>query len=168
MTKLAALGLLNPGLAYALGLLGLASITASMSVLLWATEPLLTMLLAVLVLRERIATATGVAVAAALARVLLVVYAPGASGAVAGVAFAVAAVMACALYAVLTRRLLLDDSSLVVVLVQQIPHWASPPSSRSSPRLSAPLTSACPMTPRRGHWLRRPGSSTTAAHSRSS
>ena len=57
MVMLAVLGVLNPGLAYALGLLGLVSITASMSVLLWATEPILIMLLAVLVLRERIALA---------------------------------------------------------------------------------------------------------------
>lgn len=33
--RLTAFGVLNPGLAYALGLLGLASISASMSVLLW-------------------------------------------------------------------------------------------------------------------------------------
>jgi drug/metabolite transporter (DMT)-like permease len=63
--KLTPLGILNPGLAYALGLLGLVTISASMSVLLWATEPVLIMVLAVLVLRERIATATAVAVAAA-------------------------------------------------------------------------------------------------------
>ena len=33
------LGILNPGIAYALGLLGLATITASLSVLLWVLEP---------------------------------------------------------------------------------------------------------------------------------
>lgn len=120
MVMLAFLGVLNPGLAYALGLLGLVSITASMSVLLWATEPILIMLLAVLVLRERVALATTAAVATALVGVLLVIYRPGASGDAMGVALTVAAVSACALYAVLTRRLLLDDSSLAVVLVQQV------------------------------------------------
>ncbi len=120
MAKLAVLGILNPGLAYALGLLGLVSITASMSVLLWATEPILIMLLAVLVLRERIAPATAVAVAAAMVGVVLVIYRPGASGDAVGVALTVSAVAACALYAVLTRRLLLDDSSLAVVVVQQV------------------------------------------------
>ncbi|TGN63370.1 DMT family transporter [Nocardioides eburneiflavus] len=120
MVTLALLGVLNPGLAYALGLLGLVSITASMSVLLWATEPILIMLLAVLVLRERIALATTAAVATALVGVLLVIYRPRASGDVMGVALTVAAVSACAFYAVLTRRLLLDDSSLAVVLVQQV------------------------------------------------
>ncbi len=119
MVKLGILGILNPGLAYALGLLGLVSVTASMSVLLWGTEPILIMLLAVLVLRERIALATAVAVAAAMVGVLLVIYRPGASGDAIGVAFTLAAVACCAFYAVLTRRLLLDDSSLAVVLVQQ-------------------------------------------------
>src|SRR5947207_527264 len=38
------LGILNPGLAYALSLLGLALITASLSVLLWAVEPILILL----------------------------------------------------------------------------------------------------------------------------
>jgi len=120
MARLAALGLLNPGLAYALGLLGLVSITASMSVLLWATEPILIMLLAVFVLRERVALATGAAVAVAMVGVVLVIYRPGASGDALGVALTVAAVGACAFYSVLTRKLLLDDSSLAVVLVQQL------------------------------------------------
>ena len=120
MGKLAVLGILNPGLAYALGLLGLMSITASMSVLLWATEPILIMLLAVLVLQERIRPATAMAVAAAMVGVVLVIYRPGASGDATGVGFTVAAVVCCAFYAVLTRRLLLDDSSLAVVLVQQV------------------------------------------------
>jgi probable blue pigment (indigoidine) exporter len=119
MVKLAVLGLLNPGLAYALGLLGLVRITASMSVMLWATEPILIIVFAVLFLRERIALATATAVAAAMVGVLLVIYRPGASGDAAGVALTVAAVGCCAFYAVLTRRLLLDDSSLAVVLVQQ-------------------------------------------------
>src|SRR5688500_19046114 len=61
LRQLAALGVLNPGVAYALGLLGLATTSASMSVLLWDTEPVLIMLLAVLLLRERVASATIVA-----------------------------------------------------------------------------------------------------------
>jgi drug/metabolite transporter (DMT)-like permease len=119
LLKLAGLGVLNPGLAYALGLLGLASISASMSVLLWATEPILIVVLAVLVLRERVAAATIAAIAAALFGVVLVIYRPGAAGEAIGVTLTVGAVTACACYTVLTRRWLLDDSSLVVVLVQQ-------------------------------------------------
>jgi probable blue pigment (indigoidine) exporter len=118
--RLAALGILNPGFAYALGLLGLVTIDASMSVLLWATEPILIMLLAVLLLRERVAAATIVAVAVALIGVLLVLYRPGASGDAIGMALTIGAVTACAFYTVLTRRLLLDDSSLAVVLLQQL------------------------------------------------
>ncbi len=120
LAKLALLGLLNPGLAYALGLLGLVTITASLSVLLWATEPVLIMLLAVLVLRERIAAATVMAVAVALFGVVLVLYRPGASGDALGIGLTVGAVSACAFYAVLTRRLLLDDSTIEVALVQQL------------------------------------------------
>ncbi len=117
--RLALLGVLNPGLAYALGLFGLVTITASLSVLLWATEPVLVMLLAALLLRERIAAATMIGVAIALVGVLLILYRPGASGDGIGIGLTVGAVSACAFYTVLTRRLLLDDGSLEVVLVQQ-------------------------------------------------
>ena len=119
LAELALLGILNPGIAYALALLGLVTISASLSVLLWATEPVLIMLLAVLLLCERVAAATLVGVAVALVGVLLVLYRPGAAGSAQGIGLTLGAVAACALYAVLTRRLLLDDSSLTVVLVQQ-------------------------------------------------
>ncbi len=118
--RLAALGILNPGCAYALGLLGLVTIDASMSVLLWATEPILIMLLAVLLLRERVAAATIGAVAVTSIGVLLVLYRPGASGNAIGIVLTIGAVTARAFYTVLTRRLLLDDSSLAVALVQQL------------------------------------------------
>lgn len=117
---LAALGVLNPGLAYALGLLGLTSISASMSVLLWAAEPVLILLLAAAMLREHIPAALAAALGAAVVGVLLVVYQPGTAGDASGVALTVSAVGACALYTVLTRRLLLDDASLPLVLAQQV------------------------------------------------
>ena len=119
LVTLALLGVLNPGMAYALGLLGLVTVTASMSVLLWATEPVLIIVVSVLFLRERVAAATVAAVAAALVGVLLVVYQPGASGDARGIVLTVGAVTACATYTVVTRRLLLDDSSLTVVFLQQ-------------------------------------------------
>ena len=118
--RLAALGVLNPGLAYALGLLGLTSISASMSVLLWAAEPVLILLLAAALLREHIPAALAAALGTAVVGVLLVVYQPGTAGDAAGVALTVSAVGACALYTVLTRRLLLDDESLPLVLAQQV------------------------------------------------
>ncbi len=119
MRRLSALGVLNPGIAYALGLVGLTSITASMYVLLWATEPVLILLLAALVLREQIPAALAAAVAVAVLGVLLVVYQPGAAGAAAGITLTLVSVGFCALYTVLTRRMMLDDSSLTVVLLQQ-------------------------------------------------
>ena len=120
LAKLAWLGVLNPGLAYALGLLGLVRVSASMSVLIWATEPVLIIVFAVLLLRERIAAATTVGVAVALVGVVLVIYRPGVTGDARGIALTVGAVTACATYTILTRRLLLDDSSLTVVLSQQL------------------------------------------------
>jgi probable blue pigment (indigoidine) exporter len=117
--RLAALGVLNPGIAYALGLVGLTTITASMSVLLWALEPVAIMLLAAVVLREHIPPALAAAVAVAITGVLLVVYQPGATGEAVGITLTVVSIGFCALYSVLTRRLLLDDSALSVVLAQQ-------------------------------------------------
>jgi probable blue pigment (indigoidine) exporter len=117
--RLAALGVLNPGIAYALGLIGLTTITASMSVLLWALEPVVILLLAAPVLRERIPPALAVTIAVAISGVLLVVYQPGASGNAVGITLTLVSIGFCALYTVLTRRLMLDDSSLSVVLAQQ-------------------------------------------------
>ena len=118
--RLAALGVLNPGIAYALGLIGLTTITASMSVLLWALEPVVILLLAALVLRERIPPALAVTVAVAICGALLVVYQPGVSGKAVGITLTLVSIGFCALYTVLTRRLMLDDSSLTVVLAQQL------------------------------------------------
>jgi probable blue pigment (indigoidine) exporter len=117
--RLAALGVLNPGLAYALGLLGLASITASMSVLLWAAEPVLIVVFAVVLLREHVPAQLVTTLAVAVLGVLLVVYQPGASGDALGVVLTLVAVGCCALYTVATRQLLLDDESLPIVLAQQ-------------------------------------------------
>lgn len=118
--RLAALGVLNPGIAYALGLVGLTTITASMSVLLWALEPVAIMLLAALVLREHIPLPLAAAVGVAIAGVLLVVYQPGANGDAVGITLTVVSIGFCALYSVLTRRMLLDDSALTVVFAQQV------------------------------------------------
>ena len=119
LRRLAALGVLNPGLAYALGLLGLTTITASMSVLIWATEPVLIVLLAAIVLREHVSAGMQAALAMAVLGVLLVVYEAGAGGAVSGGLLTSAAVGACAIYTVAARRLLVDDTSLVAAAVQQ-------------------------------------------------
>ena len=104
--RLATLGVLNPGIAYALGLLGLTTIAASMSVLLWALEPVAILLLAALVLRERIPPALAVTVAVAMSGALLVVYQPGATGDAVGVTLTVVSIGFCALYTVLTLSLI--------------------------------------------------------------
>jgi probable blue pigment (indigoidine) exporter len=115
------LGLLNPGLAYALSLIGLAEITASTSVLLWATEPLFILALAAIVLGERIGIAILAPSAVAIAGLGLVVLDPAAGGSTLGIVLTVAGVVVCAVYTVATRKLLLgSDSTFGVVLTQQL------------------------------------------------
>ena len=117
--RLGLLGLLNPGLSYALSLAGLARITASTSVLLWAIEPLLILAIAYVVLKDRVSPRMGTCAAIALAGVVLVVFQPGARASATGIALTVAGVAACAAYTVMSSKLLIDASSLTVVLMQQ-------------------------------------------------
>jgi probable blue pigment (indigoidine) exporter len=107
---LARLGLLNPGLAYALSLTGLTGITASLAVLLWATEPIFILVLAALVLGDRIGRVIVVASATAIAGLVLVVAEPTTSGSAVGVALSVAGV-------VLAQQLHALAFSLVVVVL---------------------------------------------------
>lgn len=114
------LGLLNPGLAYALSLLGLVHITASLSVVLWAAEPLLIMVLAALVLRERIGSTFVLLSIVAAAGMVLVILRPDSAGSFVGVALTMAGVTCCAIYTVVARRWIgTMDSTLHVVLAQQ-------------------------------------------------
>ena len=114
MRRLSALGVLNPGLAYALSLAGLARVDASVSVLLWALEPVLILGIALVVLRERVPRPVALCAGAALAGVVLVVFQPGHASAV-GVTLTIAGVAACAVYTVLSSR-----------------SWPRQPQSRSS------------------------------------
>jgi probable blue pigment (indigoidine) exporter len=115
------LGLLNPGLAYALGLIGLMTISASVSVLLWALEPLMILLLAGLFLRERITPMLIAMSVLAAGGVFLVVYDPtSVGGQVLGVALTLAGIVCCAAYTVITRRFIPDArETSQVVLAQQ-------------------------------------------------
>jgi len=118
---LSRLGLLNPGIAYALSLVGLTTISASLAVLLWALEPVLIVLLAAAVLGERLGRTILMASAAAITGLILVVAEPSMRGSAVGIGLTVAGVVACAAYTVLTRRFLLGtDSTLGVVLGQQL------------------------------------------------
>ncbi len=119
LRRLGALGVLNPGLAYALNLLGLVRITASLSVLLWTLEPLLILVLARLVLGDRVTRAVVAAVALALGGVVLVVFHNGSGGTGVGVALTLAGVLACAVYTVTCRKLLAEDGVLTIVGIQQ-------------------------------------------------
>jgi probable blue pigment (indigoidine) exporter len=115
------LGILNPGLAYALSLIGLALITASLSVLLWAAEPVLILLAAAAFLGERIERALVLLSAAALAGLVVVVYDPAAGGAVPGIVLSLAGIGCCVLYTIATRHWLPElPSTLGVVVAQEV------------------------------------------------
>jgi len=119
--RLGALGLLNPGLAYALGLVALTHISASVAVVIWATEPALVALLATVVLGERLGRAAIVLTAVAIGGILVLAgdMGPGTTGL--GVALMAVAVLCCAIYTVATRRWLPDTrETLSVVIGQQV------------------------------------------------
>jgi len=117
------LGLLNPGLAYALSLVGLTQISASLSVLIWASEPVLILLLAAAVLGERPGPALLALSGVAVGGLALVTYDPAATGGLVGITLTVAGIVACAIYTVVTRRWLPGaPSTLGVVVAQQ--SWA--------------------------------------------
>lgn len=115
------LGILNPGLAYALGLLGLVHITASLAVLLWALEPVLILFLARLVLGEAIGARLAGLSAIAVAGMLLVLNAAESDGSWLGVGLTVAGIACCAVYTVVTRRWIpATDATASVVAAQQV------------------------------------------------
>jgi drug/metabolite transporter (DMT)-like permease len=119
--ELGRLGLLNPGLAYAFTLVGLLTITASLSVLLGALEPFLIAALGAIVLRERVSGRLVVAFVVALIAISVVVAAPAPTpGRWIGVGLTLAGIACCALYTVLTRRLIGDAPDTTrVVFTQQ-------------------------------------------------
>jgi drug/metabolite transporter (DMT)-like permease len=117
--KDALLGLLNPGLSYMLGLAALAHISASLSVLLWATEPLMIVALAWLFLGERNRRVLAPVVVASFG-VFLVSVVPGSVGTTRAVLLSLAGVAACAIYTAVSRKLGLADSTAAVIATQQV------------------------------------------------
>jgi probable blue pigment (indigoidine) exporter len=115
------LGLLNPGTAYALSLIGLVTITASLSVLLWALEPLMILFLAAIFLRERITPGLVALSLVAVGGMVAVVYEPSiGSSQLVGVALTLAGIACCAVYTVITRRFIPEArETSQVVLAQQ-------------------------------------------------
>jgi drug/metabolite transporter (DMT)-like permease len=117
------LGLLNPGIAYALSLIGLTTITASLSVLLWALEPLLILFLAAWFLRERITPTFVVLSLVAFGGMGVVVFDPaGGTNALIGVALTLAGIVCCAVYSVATRRFIPDAKETSQVVLSQQAH----------------------------------------------
>ena len=117
------LGLLNPGIAYALSLVGLTTITASLSVLLWALEPLMILFLAAWFLHERITPAFIALSLVAFVSMAVVVFDPSAGvGAMTGVALTLAGIACCAVYSVATRRFIPDAKETSQVALSQQAH----------------------------------------------
>jgi len=116
------LGILNPGLAYALTLIGLVTISASVSVLIGVLEPIMILALAAVFLHERITPALVILSAIAVAGMIMVVYDPSSEGQAIGVAFALAGVGCCAIYTVATRRLLPEAAETGQVVFAQQAH----------------------------------------------
>ena len=132
-----ALGVLNPGIAYTFSLLGLSRISASVTSLLWATEPFLITFLAAVVLREKVTRPVIAVIGLGFAGVVLVSGLLSASGLgqtdMVGTIYLFLAVLICAFYTVLSRWLGGSVDALALVTVQQTAGlgWDDP--SRVSP-----------------------------------
>lgn len=117
------LGVLNPGMAYTLSMLGLTMTTASVATLLWAAEPAMIVVAAWLLLREAVTLRFLAATLVAMGGVVLV---SGIADAVAftsdgafGVLLILGGVACCALYTVLSRRIAAEIDPLPTVALQQ-------------------------------------------------
>ena len=118
--KVALLGVLNPGIAYALGLSGLARIPASISVVLWAVEPLMVTLMALIFIRSSVGGGIIAAVFVATIGVLFIIGRPSGHSESAGIALTLGAVLACAAYSIILSLMKVKDESLRIVVVQQL------------------------------------------------
>jgi drug/metabolite transporter (DMT)-like permease len=109
------LGALVPGLAFLFGDLGLARTSASSGSLLLAAEPLLSVLLALAVLRERLSGRAAVALVVGLAGGALVAFEPGGpsgTDTTLGNVLVLLAVVAAAVFLIATRRFNEDGDGL--------------------------------------------------------
>jgi probable blue pigment (indigoidine) exporter len=113
------LGVLNPGVAYALSLLGLVTVSASLSVVIWALEPILILFLAAWLLGERVGWIVGLLSGVAVAGVLVVVGRPAGSAELVGVVLTVAGIGCCAVYTVATRRWIGSAPQTAAIVVTQ-------------------------------------------------
>ena len=123
LAPIAALGLLNPGVAYTLSLIGLSRVSASVTTLLWASEPLMILVLAAALLREPMSWRLFALMAIGLVGVVLVADLTrgfqSAGVEPVGVLLLLVAVLCCALYTVFSRSLSDSADPLSIVAVQQ-------------------------------------------------
>ena len=122
---LGALGFLNPGLAYALGLIALTQVSASVVVIVWAIEPAVIAVLAWRFLGERLSPAAGLLTVVAVGGVALLAGDPGSGTTWIGVVLTAIGVLCCAAYSVAARRWLPEEpgaegGTLTVVIAQQV------------------------------------------------
>jgi len=118
-----ALGVLNPGIVYALALMGLARVSASVTTLLWAAEPAMILTLAAVMLREPVSSRLLMVMAVGFVGVLLVADLAGGGdsgqNSPSGVVLLLLAVLCCAFYTVLSRALSGSADPLAIVAIQQ-------------------------------------------------
>ena len=120
--QLGLIGLLNPGLAYTFTLIGLTFTTASVSALLWASEPILIIGLAAVLLRERLTRSLIMCSLLAISGVILVAGFDGGMDnerTVLGMLIILMGVGCCALYTVLTRRVMAALDPVMLIALQQ-------------------------------------------------
>jgi drug/metabolite transporter (DMT)-like permease len=118
------LGILNPGVSYTFSMLALERIPASVSSIFWATEPFVILLLAAVLLKERITVPIMAVIATGFAGAVLVTGAfSGEAGHLSdltGAGLMATAIFLCAIYTVLSRKLTTEIDPLALVAVQQI------------------------------------------------
>lgn len=125
-TQVGLVGMLDPGLTYILGTVGLALSTAGAAVIIGASEPIFTLLMAAWLLRERISRMALVSLLLAvvgMAVMLVPAQAESATGqdAMLGNLLLILATLAASLYVIATRRMVADDQldPLVIAALQQ-------------------------------------------------
>jgi drug/metabolite transporter (DMT)-like permease len=120
---IAMLGVLNPGIAYTLSLIGLSRVSASVTTLLWASEPLMILLLAAAFLREPVSWRLLTVVAIGAVGVAFVADLPHgfqtAGNDPIGVLLLLSSVLCCAFYTVFSRGLSGSADPLSIVAIQQ-------------------------------------------------
>jgi drug/metabolite transporter (DMT)-like permease len=129
IAPLVLLGILNPGISYTLGLLGLQRISASVSTLLWAAEPLMILALAAVVLREAVSWRLVAVMLVGAFGVTLVgdFFVVEKAGDPVGVSLLLGGVFCCAVYTVYSRKVATEVDPVITVAIQQTAGlaWAS-------------------------------------------